>query len=89
MGVSGKKKTLTFSECCHHVAVKHGLGKTLVTGHKASYFLEAADMAIENAFKEGFIASVKFYDIRVTGHLADDSIYESVYLQYQKSLTKN
>lgn len=33
----------TFKECCGDVAVKYGLGKTLVTGHKASYWTEASE----------------------------------------------
>jgi hypothetical protein len=34
----------TFEECCEEVAQKHGLGKRLVTGHRASLFKEAADL---------------------------------------------
>lgn len=34
----------TFNECCHEVAIKHGLGKTLVIGHKPVYFTEAAEL---------------------------------------------
>lgn len=35
---------MTFSEACNTIAKKHGLGTTLVTGHKASYFIEAAEL---------------------------------------------
>lgn len=41
-----KTEFKTYSQCCHDVAVKHGLGTTLVTGHKASYFTEAHDLFI-------------------------------------------
>ena len=34
----------TYAECCHDVAVKYGLGKTLVAGHLPKYFSEAAEM---------------------------------------------
>ena len=39
-------KFKTYSQCCHDVAVKHGLGTTLVTGHKATYFTEAHQLFI-------------------------------------------
>lgn len=34
----------TFKDCCNEVAQKNGLGSTLVTGHKASYWTEAAEL---------------------------------------------
>ncbi len=36
-----------FDEQCYKVAIEHGLGKTLVTGHKAAYWKQAASMAME------------------------------------------
>lgn len=33
----------TYDECCHDVAVKHGLGKSLVIGHAPKYWKEAAE----------------------------------------------
>lgn len=47
----------SFGEACHEVAVKYGLGKTLVTGHKASYFQEASEImvaALREAIEKGF-----------------------------------
>lgn len=35
---------MNYENCLEMVAKKYGLGKTLVTGHKASYFKEAAEM---------------------------------------------
>lgn len=32
----------TYEECCAEIAKKHFLGTKLLTGHKASYFKEAA-----------------------------------------------
>lgn len=34
----------TYRQCCSEVAIKHRLGKSLVTGHKAGYWEEAAEM---------------------------------------------
>ena len=34
----------TIEECCQEVAKKHGLGSTLVMGHKKSYWIEATEM---------------------------------------------
>lgn len=41
----------TFDECCHEVAKKHGLGQTLVTGHRAVYFTEAAHLYAQEKLK--------------------------------------
>jgi len=36
-------------ECCGIVAKKHNIGNSLVTGHRAAFFMEAADLyAIEH-----------------------------------------
>ena len=35
---------MTFEEAKKIVAIKHHLGSTLVTGHKAGYFEEAAEL---------------------------------------------
>ncbi len=37
-------KQKTFEDCCADVARKHGLGKTLVIGHRPAFFKEAADL---------------------------------------------
>lgn len=34
----------SYKECCSGVAIKHKLGKSLVTGHKAGYWEEAAEI---------------------------------------------
>lgn len=34
----------TYKQCCSEVAIKHKLGKSLVTGHRAGYWEEAAEM---------------------------------------------
>lgn len=34
----------TYKQCCAEVAAKHKLGKSLVTGHRAGYWEEAAEM---------------------------------------------
>lgn len=39
---------MTYEEAKHIVAVRHKLGTTLVTGHKAAYFEEAARIYAEN-----------------------------------------
>ena len=44
-------KTKTYSQCCSEVAIKHNVGKRLVTGHKVCYFEEAAEMYAEQ-FRE-------------------------------------
>lgn len=50
MSTKEENKPLTLQECkdldyfYEQVASKHGLGKSLVTGHKASYFKEAAEL---------------------------------------------
>ncbi len=46
----------TFNDCCQEVAEKYGLGTTLVTGHLAKYWKEAAEMYAEEKVKE----SLKF-----------------------------
>jgi hypothetical protein len=35
---------MTFEDCKKEVAKKHGLGSTLVTGHLAKYWQEAAEL---------------------------------------------
>ncbi len=45
-------KTLTFGEAANQIAIKYGLGKTLVTGHKASYFIEAHELVVASRDKE-------------------------------------
>lgn len=42
----------TFKDCCSEVAIKHGLGKSLVTGHRAGYWEEAAEMYVSELKKE-------------------------------------
>lgn len=45
---------VTFKECCEMIAKKYNLGKTLVTGHKYSYFEEAAELYLTlNLSKNG------------------------------------
>ena len=34
----------TYKQCCSQIAIKHRLGKSLVTGHRSVYWEEAADM---------------------------------------------
>lgn len=41
----------TFDECCQDVAKKHGLGQTLVTGHRAVYFTQAAHLYANDKLK--------------------------------------
>lgn len=48
----------TFDECCHYVAKKHGLGKTLVTKHRAVYFTEAANLYAQEKLK-GLLEEVR------------------------------
>ena len=50
----------TFNDCCQEVAEKYGLGTTLVTGHLAKYWKEAAEMYA----KEVAIASLKYVEDR-------------------------
>lgn len=38
----------TFNECKAIVAKKYGLGKTLVTGHLAKYWEEAAELYLQS-----------------------------------------
>lgn len=40
----------TYPQFCSEVAIKHGLGKSLVIGHKPTYFSEAAELYV-NQFK--------------------------------------
>lgn len=40
----------SYKQCCSEVAIKHKLGKSLVAGHLAKYWEEAAD-AYANQFK--------------------------------------
>lgn len=35
---------MTYEQCCIEIAIKHRVGNNLVTGHKASYFTEAAEL---------------------------------------------
>lgn len=37
----------SYKECCSEVAIKHKLGKSLVTGHRAGYWEEAAEMYVQ------------------------------------------
>lgn len=41
----------TFEQCCRDVAKKHGLGQTLVTGHRATYFTQAAHLYAQEKLK--------------------------------------
>lgn len=38
----------TYKDFCRQVAEKHGLGSSLVTGHKASYFAEANELMLDH-----------------------------------------
>lgn len=42
----------TYKQCCSDVAMKHKLGKSLVTGHLPKYWEEAAEMFADQ-FKIG------------------------------------
>lgn len=42
----------TYKQCCSEVAIKYKLGKSLVTGHKASYWEEATEMYVSELKKE-------------------------------------
>lgn len=42
----------SYKECCSEVAMKHRLGKSLVTGHRAGYWEEAAEMYASELKKE-------------------------------------
>jgi hypothetical protein len=39
-----KYNKMTYNDCKAEIAAKYGLGKTLVTGHRAVFFQEAAEM---------------------------------------------
>lgn len=39
-----EEKYLSWEECCKQVAIKHKIGTSLVTGHRAGYFKEAAEL---------------------------------------------
>lgn len=51
----------TFEDCKTEVARKHKLGNTLVTGHKATYFQEAAELFAESQVQDyrGLFQSAK------------------------------
>lgn len=51
---------MTLKECQSVVAQKHGLGKSLVTGHKASYFNEATELFTQHLAKSIFKESREF-----------------------------
>lgn len=36
----------TKAECCGIVAKKHNIGNSLVTGHRAAFFMEATDLYV-------------------------------------------
>jgi hypothetical protein len=41
-----------FTDCCREVAEKYGVGTTLVTGHRASYFAQAAQLYADRCVEE-------------------------------------
>lgn len=41
-----------FQSCCREVAEKYGVGTTLVTGHRAAYFAEAAQLYADRCVEE-------------------------------------
>lgn len=49
-----------FDQCCQEVAKKHGLGKTLVTGHRVVYFTEAANLYANEKLK-GLLDEVNLF----------------------------
>lgn len=48
----------TYEDCKKEVAQKHKLGNTLVTGHRAIYFQEAAELYAEQQVKNLNIPAV-------------------------------
>lgn len=43
---------MTFEDACKIVALKHKLGKKLVTGHMVKYFAEAAEIYAESKIEQ-------------------------------------
>lgn len=50
---------MTYEECKKTIAVKYQLGTTLVTGHRASYFEEAAILYASKQAKEQWNAAIE------------------------------
>lgn len=42
----------TWKDCCNKIAKKHKLGESLVTGHKAGYYEEAATEYAKEVLEE-------------------------------------
>jgi hypothetical protein len=60
---------MTYNEAKTAVAKKHGLGTTLVTGHKAGYFEEAMELYVESLKDEireavGYISNMVEFNER-------------------------
>jgi len=58
-------KPLNIEQCCNKVAVKYDLGKTLVTGHREKYWLEAAEL-----YKDSALDAQKEIRSQLSEHLA-------------------
>ena len=48
----------SYEDCKREVAQKHKLGNTLVTGHRATYFEEAAELYAESKVKNLSLSDV-------------------------------
>lgn len=80
---------MTYEEAKHIVAVRHKLGTTLVTGHKAAYFEEAARMYAENEIYAAVhnLPIHVYWQVRhhfgLPVELKDDNLYylESIFLK--------
>ena len=44
-----KSRKLLLEQCQKEIAIKHGLGHSLVTGHRVGYFNEASELYLERA----------------------------------------
>ena len=67
----------TLADFQRDVAIKHGLGKSLVTGHKASYFNEATELYVADriASLEAEVRETKDSAI-LQGNIATDRLNE-------------
>jgi hypothetical protein len=44
----------TFDQCCKEVSIEHGLGTSLVTGHAAKYWKQAAELYAQEVAKDAW-----------------------------------
>lgn len=67
---------MTYEEAKNIVAVRHKLGTTLVTGHKASYFEEAAKLYAEQQIYNAIGYVAQRMGITIDGKLIDEYLTE-------------